>query len=83
MIFKFRIYDKHETITFDEEGVVVKPFDDWVTFTFVIDVNEIINILDNNKKFIISYKPKLYKLKKYRSVRGCESRIHGNSIKSA
>ena len=41
MIFKFRIYDKHETITFDEEGVIVKPFDDWVTFTFVIDVNEI------------------------------------------
>ena len=26
---------------------------------------------------------KLYKLKKYRTVRGCESRIHGNSIKSA
>jgi hypothetical protein len=26
---------------------------------------------------------KLYKLKKYRTVRGCESRIHGNSIISA
>jgi hypothetical protein len=26
---------------------------------------------------------KLYKLKKYRTVRGCESKIHGNSIKSA
>lgn len=34
-------------------------------FDPIIDVNEIINILDNNKKFIISYKPKLYKLKKY------------------
>jgi hypothetical protein len=41
LIFKFRIYDKHETITFTDNLINVIPFDDWVTFTFILDVNEL------------------------------------------
>jgi hypothetical protein len=41
LIFKFRIYDKHETITFIDNLISVTPFDDWVTFTFILDVNEL------------------------------------------
>lgn len=41
-IFKFRIYDKHENQSFDEGGdIIIKPFDEWVTFTFIMDVNEL------------------------------------------
>lgn len=40
--FKFRIYDKHEKQDFDGEGnLIITPFDEWLPFTFIIDINEV------------------------------------------
>ena len=42
MIYKFKILDKHETQSFDDEGNLnIKPFGEWLTFNVCLNLKEV------------------------------------------